>query len=60
MTNFDWSARYLSVAILSIVGTVVVWVVNSALVLPIAFATATAFAMLALFHAWRLHNRPLV
>jgi hypothetical protein len=53
---FDWSGRYLGLATISIATTMVVWTVDTALVLPVALATAVAFAALALLHARRVRT----
>lgn len=58
MTASDWSARYLGLAALGTGGTAVTWVLASAFVIHVALLTAAAFAVLALFHAYRLRDSP--
>ncbi|WP_440010503.1 hypothetical protein [Halomicrococcus sp. SG-WS-1] len=47
----DWSGRYLALATTSVAVTVLAWTVERGLVVPLALATAAAFAALALLHA---------
>ncbi|WP_433630388.1 hypothetical protein [Halomicrococcus sp. NG-SE-24] len=47
----DWSSRYLALAISSVAATMLAWMVERELVVPLALATAAAFATLALLHA---------
>ena len=57
MSTTDWSVRYLWLAILSVCGVVGAWIVDSTFVLSVAYVTIVAFALLALFHAYRLRTR---
>ena len=49
--TLDWSNRYLALATGSVVATALTWTLNRELVVPVALATAMAFAALALLHA---------